>query len=283
MSKNINMGDDLTSSGSFEKLNKSQLEKVVNLTNQKNKFKLGTDYASSPPSFKRDNTKNPATENFGAQSTESYSKESGKHDDLSDNYESVSNEFGLNAGHGGSNFAGDNVVDKVEHTVADHPPSSEVGQLQSRIAELEEQIAARQHTEQDLDNVLNLLNLLSDDLRPITKTTSDTIQHKLWELLDELIIERVGKVIDLDSEGFQTKLLNRVRELHTLETTLLIKLNADDLEIIGQNRKKNLNFDSYVFESDPSLRRSEFIIENNSFVVEDKVIKPHREDENKDV
>lgn len=68
-----------------------------------------------------------------------------------------------------------------------------------------------------------------------------------------------------------------------LDTTLRIKLNADDLEIIRQNSRENLNFDSYIFDSDPSLRRSEFIIENSSFQVEDKLIKPHLEDESDDV
>ena len=283
MSDNINVENDPNGSSSVEKLNKNQLEKVVNFTNEKSKFKVGTDYSSSRTSFQRDNTENLFTESFGARSTEGYAKVICERDDLLNDSERVADEVALNTGPSGGNVADSNAPDKEEYLVADTPPSSEVEQLQGRIAELEEQIAARQHTERELENVLTLLNSLSDDLRPIAKTTSDTIHQKLWDLVDELIVKRVGEVIDLNSDGFQTKLLNRIRELHILDTTLRIKLNADDLEIIRQNSRENLNFGSYIFDSDPSLRRSEFIIENSSFQVEDKVIKPHLEDEIDDV
>ena len=278
MSDNFNVDRASTDSSGFEKLNKSQLDHSVNSHNENSKFKVGTDYPSSHTSFKRDNSENLVTESFRAQSIEGYVKVTGDSDELLKDSGRIVHESAVNTG-----SSSDAVDDKGEHLVADTPPSPEVERLKGRIVELEKQISARQHTEKELENVLNLLNLLSDDLRPIAKITSDTIQQKLWDLLDELIIERVGKVIDLNSDGFQTKLLNRIRELHILDTTLRIKLNADDLEIIGQNSRKNFSFDSYIFDSDPSLRRSEFIIENSSFQVEDKVIKPHLEDEIDDV
>ena len=279
MSDNINVKSGLTDSSGFEKLNKSQLEHAVNSHNENSKFKVGTDYPSSHTSFKRDNTENLVTESFRAQSIEGYVKVTGDSDELLKDSGRIVHESAVNTGSSSS----DAVDDKGEHLVADTPPSPEVERLKGRIVELEKQIAARQHTEKELENVLNLLNSLSDDLRPIAKITSDTIHQKLWDLLDELIIERVGTVIDLNSDGFQTKLLKRIRELHMLDTTLRIKLNADDLETIRQNSRENLNFDSYIFDSDPSLRRSEFIIENSSFQVEDKLIKPHLEDESDDV
>ena len=278
MSDNINVKSGLTDSSGFEKLNKSQLEHAVNSHNENSKFKVGTDYPSSHTSFKRDNTENLVTESFREQSIEGYVKVTGDSDELLKDSGRIVHESAVNTG-----SSSDAVDDKGEHLVADTPPSPEVERLKGRIVELEKQIAARQHTEKELKNVLNLLNSLSDDLRPIAKITSDTIHQKLWDLLDELIIERVGTVIDLNSDGFQTKLLKRIRELHMLDTTLRIKLNADDLEIIRQNSRENLNFDSYIFDSDPSLRRSEFIIENSSFQVEDKLIKPHLEDESDDV
>lgn len=164
------------------------------------------------------------------------------------------------------------LVENDVEIVSSNPSDLEkISFLENKVRDLEAQVEEKSSSQSELDDYLTLLKNLCSKLPPLVDVSYNDFESKIMNLMQEIIVDRLGYEISKFPETFAKKIKIKLSELHQVGSQAVIKMSEHDASMLEREFSKLPNITIII---DDTYSTGDYSISIGSLVLDDKLCMP---------